>query len=237
MKTGSDQGHYVAKGDNLMDLWQQIKEKGYVYLETKGIGDPDQTLEESVASFARPISYVGLPMVMDLRPQPGFQPASYAGTGVFDLHTDLTWYENPPTYIAMYCVSMESAGGGLPLLADGWQALDDLDEADRHYLTTEPVTFPPPSHINYPPLTGPIVREQAGKLHVRFRYDLLDNPAPPVSRFFEAIKQRLIKLEVGPGSVFIFDNDRMLHGRTELKSGLTSDRFFKRMYAEALETN
>ncbi|MBI1877953.1 MAG: TauD/TfdA family dioxygenase [Chloroflexi bacterium] len=66
---------------------------------------------------------------------------------------------------------------------------------------------------------------------------MLDNPAPPVSRFFEAIKQRLVKLNVAPGSLFIFDNDRMLHGRTELKAGLTSNRFFKRMYAEPSETN
>jgi alpha-ketoglutarate-dependent taurine dioxygenase len=217
-----------------MNLLQQINQTGYVLLENMGLDQPNQTLEEVVSTFARPIAYLDLPLVMDLRPQPGFQPASYAGTGEFDLHTDLTWYEKPPTYIAMFCMAMETAGGGLPLLADGWQALNDLDEADRHYLTTEPVTFPPPSHINYPPLTGPIAAERAGKLQIRFRYDLLDNPAPPVSRFFEAVKQRLVQLNVSPGSLFIFDNERMLHGRTELKSGLASNRFFKRMYAEIL---
>src|SRR5574341_289322 len=138
----------------MRDLLQQIKEIGYVYLETKEVDNPDSALEEAVASFAKPIAYMGLPIVMDLRPQLGFQAASYAGTGEFDLHTDLTWYKKPPTYIAMFCVSMESAGGGLPLLADGWQALNDLDETDRHYLKTEPVTFSPPNHIDHPPLTG-----------------------------------------------------------------------------------
>ncbi len=221
----------------MIDLLGQIKETGYVYLEKMGLDHPHKTLEEVVASFARPVAYLELPMVMDLRPQPGFQPASYAGTGEFDLHTDLSWYEKPPTYIAMFCVSMEAAGGGLPLLADGWQALNDLDETDLHYLKTEPVTFPPPNHINYPPLTGPIVAERGGKLQIRFRYDLLDNPAPPVGRFFEAVKRHLVQLNVAPGSLFIFDNERLLHGRTELKAGLTSDRFFKRMYAEALETS
>ncbi|MBI1877954.1 MAG: TauD/TfdA family dioxygenase [Chloroflexi bacterium] len=121
----------------MIDLLQQIKETGYVYLDAMELDNPNKVLEEVVALFARPIAYLGLPLVMDLRPQPGFQPASYAGTGEFDLHTDLSWYEKPPTYIAMFCVSMEMAGGGLPLLADGWHALNELDEADRHYLKTE----------------------------------------------------------------------------------------------------
>jgi alpha-ketoglutarate-dependent taurine dioxygenase len=220
-----------------MDPLSQIKETGYVHLEKLGWDNPNQAMEEFVAPFARPVAYLELPLVMDLRPQPGFQAASYAGTGEFDLHTDLSWFEKPPTYIAMFCVSMEASGGGLPLLADGWQALNDLSEADRHYLKTEPVTFPAPAHIDYPALTGPIVTEQAGKLQIRFRYDLLDDPAPPVRRFFEAVKQRLVQLNVTPGSLFIFDNDRMLHGRTELKAGLASNRFFKRMYAEAVETD
>src|SRR5574341_384290 len=105
----------------MMNLLQQIKESGYVYLETKEVDNPDHALEEAVASFAKPIAYVGLPMVMDLRPQPGFQSASYAGTGEFDLHTDLTWYEKPPRYIGMFCVRPEGNGGGIPLLADGWK--------------------------------------------------------------------------------------------------------------------
>jgi alpha-ketoglutarate-dependent taurine dioxygenase len=215
-----------------MDLYQEIEKNGYVRLDGLGLDDPNQILEQAIASFAKPIAYLGLPMVMDLKPQPGFQPASYAGTGEFDMHTDLTWFEQPPPYIGMFCVNMETAQGGIPLLSDGWQALADLVEADVAYLKSEVVTFPPPDHIDYPALTSPIITERQGKLMVRFRYDLLTDPAPPIRRYFEAINRHIIQVEVKPGSMFIFDNDRMLHGRTELKAGLNSDRHFKRIYGQ-----
>jgi alpha-ketoglutarate-dependent taurine dioxygenase len=216
-----------------MDLEKEIKKSGYVIIEDVGLDDPDGALKAHLSTIARPIAYLDLPLVMDLRPRPGFQPASYAGIGEFDLHTDLTWHEKPPKYIAMFCITQESAGGGIPLLADGWQAIEALDEKDVHYLRTEPVTFPPPSHITYPALTGPIVTERDnGELFIRFRYDMLENPAPAVDNFNRAVNKHVIHLNVSPGSIYIFDNERMLHGRTELKAGMQSDRFFKRMYGD-----
>ena len=215
-----------------MAALEEIEKSGYVYVDNVGLNNPDKSLEEFVSSFANPISYLGLPQVMDLKPKPGFQPASYAGTGEFDLHTDLTWYENPPKYIAMFCVSHEAAGGGIPLLADGWHALASLAGADIDFLKTQPISFPPPDHIDYAPFQGPIIAERAGKLQVRFRYDLLEEPETPIRNYFAAINQHVLQLTVSPGSIFVFDNHRMLHGRTELKAGLESNRFFKRMYGE-----
>lgn len=216
-----------------MNIAQQIKESGYACIEDIGLDDPNGALKDVVSSVATPISYLDLPLVMDLQPQPGYQPASFAGTGVFDLHTDLSWFEKPPKYIAMFCVSPESAGGGIPLLADGWKALADLDEADATYLKTEPVTFHPPSHIDYTPLSGPIISEkQDDTIMVRFRYDMLDNPAPAVTHYRQATNDNVIFIDAKPGMIFIFDNDRMLHGRTELQGGMTSDRHFKRMYGD-----
>jgi hypothetical protein len=61
---------------------------------------------------------------------------------------------------------------------------------------------------------------------------MLEDPAPSIRRYFEAINRHVIYLDVKPGSVFVFDNERMLHGRTELKAGMGSDRFFKRMYGD-----
>lgn len=134
----------------------------------------------------------------------------------------------------MFCVAHESAGGGIPLLADGWQALASLPEPDQQFLKTRSVSFPPPNHINYAPYHGPIAAEADCKFQIRFRYDLLDQPEPPVRRYFDAVKRQLIQLKVFPGSIFVLDNHRLLHGRTELKAGLTSDRHFKRLYAETI---
>ncbi len=215
-----------------MNFIQDLQKNGYAYVEGLGLERPNETLEEYVKAVAEPIAYLDLPMIMDLQPQPGFQPASYAGTGEFDLHTDLSWHPKPPKYIGMFCVNNESAHGGVPLLSDGWAALADLSEEDQTFLKTQNVTFPPPSHIDYPPLTGPIIADYGDDIVVRFRYDMLDNPAPAVTRYFEAINKHVIHLDVKPGSVYVFDNDRMLHGRTGLKAGMGSDRHFKRMYGD-----
>jgi alpha-ketoglutarate-dependent taurine dioxygenase len=215
-----------------MELQQAIDQDGYVYVSGVGLDNPNKALEEHISRISTPIAYLGLPMVMDLQPQPGYQPASFAGTGEFDMHTDLSWHEKPPLYIGMFCIAMESSGGGIPLLADGWKALADLDEEDAHFLRTEKVTFPPPSHIDYAPLSGPIIAERNGKTIVRFRFDMLDDPQPAVRRYFEAINDNIIQIHPSPGSLFIFDNERMLHGRTGLTAGMISDRHLKRIYGD-----
>lgn len=215
-----------------MELLQELEEQGFAVIENAGFEDPNKILETTMADIAHPISYLGLPMVMDLQPQPGYQPASFAGTGVFNLHTDLTWHEKPPKYLGMYCVAYESAGGGIPLLSDGWKAFHDLDEADQMALQKDSVSFTPPSHIDYPDLSGPIISGESERPFVRFRYDMLTDPAPYVTRYDQAVNRHVFEVRVSPGSIFIFDNYRMLHGRTELQGGMTSDRHFKRIYGD-----
>ena len=215
-----------------MELLTDLENSGYVIIKNVGLTNPNGELESIIASIAQPIAYLGLPIVMDLKPQPGYQPASFAGTGVFDLHTDLTWHEKPPRYLGMFCIQPETAGGGIPLLSDGWQAIKDLSAAELAYLQTESISFPPPSHINYAPLNGPILTGPAEQPMVRFRYDMLDNPAPAVTRFNQAVNAHVFEVRVSPGDVFIFDNYRMLHGRTELAAGMDSDRHYKRIYGD-----
>jgi len=215
-----------------MNLQQTLDQSGFVIIENVGLENPNEALHDTITSISEPISYLGLPLVMDLKPQPGFQPASFAGTGVFDLHTDLSWHEKPPKYLGMFCVMPESAGGGIPLLADGWQALAQMDPADVQFLRSEAVSFPPPSHIDYAPLSGPIVSGQDDQPFIRFRYDMLTDPPPPVSRFNQAINDCRFEVRVPPGTIYLFDNYRMLHGRTGLAAGMNSDRHYKRIYGD-----
>lgn len=215
-----------------MDLLNTIAQAGYVLVEGFDIENADQILEEHLAQVGEPISYMDLPMIMNLKPQPNFQGMSFAGTDKFHMHTDLSWYENPPPYIGMFCVSMESAGGGLPLLADSWRILDELSADDIAFLKSELIAFTSPDHIDGAAYTAPILSEHDGKRMLRFRYDLLEEPPAPVTRLFEAINDNIIYVPATAGSLFIFDNLRMLHGRTALKADLASDRHFKRIYGE-----
>lgn len=215
-----------------MNLLQEIEQNGYGLVENLGTENADETLQAYMSQVAAPISYMDLPMIMDLKPQPNFQGMSFAGTDKFHMHTDLSWYETPPRYIGMFCVSMESAGGGLPLLADSWKILEEMSADDIAFLETEAINFASPDHIEGAFYTAPILSKRDDKYMLRFRYDLLENPPAPVTRLFEAINDNIIYVPATDGSLFIFDNFRMLHGRTALKADLQSDRHFKRIYGE-----
>ena len=215
-----------------MNLLQEIKKSGYVLVEGLGTGNANEILTEHMQQVGQPITYMELPMIMDLKPQPNFQGMSFAGTDKFHMHTDLSWYENPPPYIGMFCLSMESAGGGKPLLADSWKIIEELAEDDIAFLENELIAFSSPDHIEHEPYQAPILSKRDGNYVLRFRYDLLDNPPAPVTRLFEAINDNIIYVPATAGSLFIFDNLRMLHGRTGLEAKLDSDRHFKRIYGE-----
>jgi alpha-ketoglutarate-dependent taurine dioxygenase len=209
----------------------QLKERGWAYIEGVSLEEPDKALEEIVSSFSKPVKHLDQPLVMDLKPALGAQPASYAGTGEFDLHTDLSWFEKPPKYIAMLCITHDSAGGGIPIISDGRQALQAVSEKEARVLKKLRIHFPAPSHVKLAGHTGPVATQERGSVSFRFRADLLKGKMPAaVARFFEAAKNNSFTLDVKPGSVFIIDNHRMLHGRTEILGGLESERHFKRMY-------
>ncbi|MGB7339368.1 MAG: TauD/TfdA family dioxygenase [Phototrophicaceae bacterium] len=216
-----------------MDLQAVIDRDGYVLVENLGTDNADQLLTEYMEKIGQPITYMELPMVMDLKPQPNFQGMSFAGTDKFHMHTDLSWYENPPPFIGMFCLSMESAGGGKPLLADSWKIIKELSADDIEFLENELIAFSSPDHIEHEPYAAPILSKRDNKSYIlRFRYDLLDEPPAPVTRLFEAINDNIIYVPATNGSLFIFDNLRMLHGRTALLANLDSDRHFKRIYGE-----
>lgn len=215
-----------------MNLLQEIEKSGYVLVEGVGIENANQILMEHLEQVGEPITYMELPMIMDLKPQPNFQGMSFAGTDKFTMHTDLSWYENPPPYIGMFCVSMESAGGGKPLLADSWKIIEQMDSDDIAFLETEMIAFSSPDHIEQEPYAAPILSKRDGNYLLRFRYDLLENPPPAVTRLFEAIGDNIFQVATTAGSLFIFDNLRMLHGRTALHAKLDSDRHLKRIYGE-----
>ena len=215
-----------------MELLDEIQKSGYVLIDGFDVAEADNILMEYTKQIGDPITYMDLPMIMDLKPQPNSQGMSFAGTDKFHMHTDLSWYENPPPYISMFCVSVESAGGGKNLLADGWKIIEELSADDIEYLENEIIKFDSPDHILDATFQSPILSENRGKRILRFRYDLLETVTAPIQRLFEAINDNIIYLPVSNGTLFIADNFRMLHGRTSLKADLASDRHFKRMYGE-----
>ena len=74
------------------EIVSSIERTGFIEIDPVTTKDPDRFLSELLSSFAKPVSYFDQPLIMDVRPKEGANPASYAGTGRLDLHTDISWY-------------------------------------------------------------------------------------------------------------------------------------------------
>lgn len=213
------------------DTLEMINTFGYVQFDAGKLNDPDQYLLSLVSSFAEPISYFDQPLIMDVVPRDGANPASYAGTAKLDLHTDVSWVSVPPRYVVMMCID-PGDGSGVPLVSDGWKGLADLPRDTIEQLKAQEVTFAAPSHVDHWGCTAPIISQYDARYQIRFRSDLLtEDTTNAIDLFREAIKKHAIQLVISPGSVWIVDNYRVLHGRTEIN--MSSKRALKRMYALA----
>jgi gamma-butyrobetaine dioxygenase len=159
------------------------------------------------------------------------EPISNAYTaGFLPLHTDLPHYELPPGLQILHCLQNE-AEGGESLLADGLAvaellareepAIFDLlahttvpyrfQDADSDYNTRHPIiecnAAGQPVYINWSnstiaPLDIPFAQMQALRSAIRRFVTLTESP-----RFI--IERKLLA-----GEALVFDNRRMLHGRT-----------------------
>jgi alpha-ketoglutarate-dependent taurine dioxygenase len=208
----------------------RLATEGWVCCDAGGVLTDADALAWA-SRFGVPASYAGQTLVVDVRPRPGGAGASYAGTAEFDLHTDCAWHENPPRILVMFCLQIDQGGGGIPRLADGWAAFRTLTRAQQEMLRSTPLNFTPPSHVALPGVCSPVVSGEAGDIRLRFRADVVPAGLPGWAQTFRsAVTTLSFEVPVRPGTAYIVNNHRMLHGRTALTSGQDSRRHFKRVY-------
>lgn len=208
-----------------------VNETGCVQLDPIDTDDPEATLLDVVASCFEPVTHFDNPMVMDLRPRPGMDPTSYAGTARLALHTDRAYMPQPPRYIAMMCI--DPGIGGEPEISDGAAAAAMLDAASKRQLREREFPFRLAADNARVGYTGPILTPAGGRDAIRFRRDLLPvNAGAAVAALGRALRKTARRLDVRSGSIWIVDNHRVLHGRAALHGGIASRRHLKRVYAE-----
>lgn len=148
-------------------------------------------------------------------------------------HTEAPGWRPSPRHLALYCHRQARCGGGHTDLLD-LKALEKLlGPAERALLTDPRIAFPGPAG----PVTVPMLYEEAGgRAVLRFSYNLLtaaDYDAPldaapdpgqlPLGRegaelarhVAELFDQYRIQVLVPDGALLIWDNQRMLHARSE----------------------
>ena len=199
---------------------------------------PEKFLADLVESFSSPLFYRGTkPIIAHVKPLPGKDPHSFQGSHEFDLHTDLSWMEErlTPRYATLLCLNSDPAGGGESLFAHIDKILDLMTPFDKKLLQDTQLRWR--SHRDaeqYSERSGSILTERDGKHYVRFRSDLIVDTSPifeVASRFFNTAMSIAERFTLQRGDCWIVDNQRTLHGRTALNSGLSSTRELLRIHS------
>jgi gamma-butyrobetaine dioxygenase len=217
------------------ELLTQIENHGFAVIpgfEVSTLDVAKSGLTNQMQELGESVSYFGQPLVMDVKPQPNYQPVSSGGTAYFDLHTDLTFQETPPELFGLLCVDSDKEGGD-SLVADGYEVLNKMQD-DLNDLRNTDVTFPTPAHIAGKSVVRRIVSGDPSSPTIRFRSDLALGAGAEASeliqRFSTVTRATMQVMHLSPGDLLVVDNHRILHGRTEITAN-PSKRHLLRMYA------
>lgn len=167
-------------------------------------------------------------------------------------HTDEPYRYSPPGIMMFHCIDASTDGGGVSTFVDGFGVAETLRD-------TEPKMFDLLTRIKVPyrrhykgkvdvqaaaPLI--VVDEQGHIEGVRFN-DRVMAPLNPtrgdVSAFYEAFRvlselyydeRRWCRVHLRPGDLVVFDNHRVLHGRTAFSADLKR-RFLRLCHVDRTE--
>src|ERR1700761_707817 len=174
-------------------------------------------------------------------------PGNLASTGLaLSPHTDNPYRDPVPTVQLLHC-HLSAADGGDTVLVDGFAAAAQLRAEDPDsfgVLTRTPVPFGYHDRGTDLRACQPLIELSAdGRIRgIRFNNrnpQALRRPPAEVAAFYAAYRrwaQRLARpeqartLRLSPGDCLIFDNTRVLHGRTGFTS--TGDRLLQGCYAD-----
>ena len=208
------------------DALEAIRDFGVVHVVD---GPVEQGTAERIANRIGPLEETNFGRVFEL--QSAENATSIGATRKpASLHTDEP-YRNMPTGIkVIHCLQTSDAGTGTSLFADGFRLGELLQEqapALFELLCTQPITF----HRRYPDAivtaTAPIFCRHDGRLH-GFRFQdrsmaPLDMDLERVDAVLDAVTALMgliadpsnqLRLRLEPGQAVLFDNHRLLHGRT-----------------------
>ncbi len=149
-------------------------------------------------------------------------------------HTDEPYRASPPGIILFHCIETDTAGAGSSTFLDGFEAADALRNEDpdgfaaltnnrqlfrRHFdgdvdLIAE---FPVISTDEFKNICGVRVNDRVAA-PACIHPDQVPVYYRGMKRFLELVEdnQRILNKKLNPGDIVIFDNHRILHGRTRL---------------------
>ena len=163
----------------------------------------------------------------------GKQPSARSQTAdPFPFHTDGSFEDPPPDYIALYVVQHDQVGGGVTLFLSVQTVLKRISTEERHILSATRFRFRVPSEFNKGvPYRDLSVLLRRGR--VRYRREIIDESVctPTQIRAMDEFDAAIataqpMRFSLESGMIVIFDNASFLHARTEV---LDPERHLLRM--------
>ena len=192
----------------------------------------------AVLAVARSLGYVretNYGRLFDVRAEPAAANLAFTRLPIAP-HTDNPYRDPVPTIQLLHCLHAAADGGGDSTFTDGFRAAAGLRR--RHpeaftCLTTTPVTFAYADATAVLRATGPMIGlDPRGRIRqIRFNGRSLAPvrlPAAQAREFYAAYRafaelvagpDAMATARLAPGDCVIFDNTRILHGRTAFADG------------------
>jgi trimethyllysine dioxygenase len=224
--------YHIVKNRDLTRLLRNLRKYGFCYVDNTPFEKPDDTkqLLEKIA-FIRETHYGGF---YDFTSDLSSKDTAYTNIAL-EAHTDTTYFSDPAGLQAFHLLSHTEGEGGASLLVDGFKVAHELSQLDRkayevlstvnvhaHASGNEGISIQPYRGfpvLEHDPATGDLLRVRWNSsdrasielpIHeVEIWYD--------AARKFDALlkkKENEYWEQLVPGRVLIFDNWRVLHGRS-----------------------
>lgn len=229
----------------LFNWMKQLDQDGIILV--KNMPSNDQALDD----VALRIDYqrqTNFGVTFEVRSEPN--PINLAYTALaLPLHTDLPNQETPPGYQFLHCLANDTEGGE-SVFADGLKVLEDMrEEAPDYFELLATVAIPFHFHdrthdiLHHHPVIN--LDHQGNIVELKYNAHLasvFDLPEAIMQDYYLAYRDLMARLRepkyrmhyrLNAGEMVVFDNRRVLHGRTEFEP--TGHRHLRGCYVDRTE--
>jgi len=239
----------IMNDDSELLRWLQDLDKyGFVLVQNTPIREgPVPDLQKRIA-FEK-LTHYGPGYTVEIKSDPSNVSCTYHR--IF-FHTDLTFYEHMPGTIFLHCIKQHEGPGGETMLADGFYAADLLKnkhpekykqlanlrglwkDKGRDYINFNKIIEKPVFTHN---MSGELTRINwshfARDSHLNVPIDKVEDLYDAMRTFDDILNDEAnhIRLKMQPGDMVTVKNQRILHGRSELRGGV-SERFLQCGYMD-----